>query len=185
MIYKFSHLHTQKGYTLLFAVLVSSIVLAIGISILNVSKKEFLLASSARESTSAFYAADSGLECAMYWNHTDRETNALATSTPGQITCGTGPAIDVVYDDPYPIAATSEAPAIAVFDVKFGDSASCGIVMVEKYYEYSDTHSRDVLETRITSRGYNLGWDDENGVNPNTCSIGSPRKVERALRFTF
>ena len=54
------------GYTFLFAVLVSSLVLAIGIAILNVSKKEFLLATSARDSSSAFYASDGGIECSLY-----------------------------------------------------------------------------------------------------------------------
>ncbi|MEK7106175.1 MAG: hypothetical protein AAB895_02345, partial [Patescibacteria group bacterium] len=65
---KISLSKTKKsgGYTLLFAVLVTSLVLSIGISILNISKKEFLLATSAKDSSIAFYAADSGVECAAY-----------------------------------------------------------------------------------------------------------------------
>ncbi len=65
---KFSlkNIKNNRGYTLLFSVLVSSLVLAIGISILNISKKEFLLATSARDSAAAFYAADGGLEYMLY-----------------------------------------------------------------------------------------------------------------------
>ena len=63
---KYKKNNYKKGYTLLFSVLVSSLLLAVGISILNISKKEFLLATSARDSSSAFYAADSGIEYALY-----------------------------------------------------------------------------------------------------------------------
>jgi len=63
---KYKKNNYKKGYTLLFSVLVSSLLLAVGISILNISKKEFLLATSARDSSSAFYAADSSIEYALY-----------------------------------------------------------------------------------------------------------------------
>jgi len=56
----------SNGYTLLFAVLVAALVLAIGISILNISKKEFILATSSRDSSQAFYSADAAIECGVY-----------------------------------------------------------------------------------------------------------------------
>jgi len=68
-------INSQKGYTLLFAVIVSVLVLSIAAFILSVSRKEAILASSARDSIYAFYAADSGLECAV------ENLNVLATST--------------------------------------------------------------------------------------------------------
>ena len=71
-------LKSNKGYTLLFAVLVSSVVLSIGISILTISKKEFLLSASAKDSTSAFYAADTGIECAAYY---DSNSSKFSTTT--------------------------------------------------------------------------------------------------------
>ena len=54
----------QRGYTLLFAVLTASLVLGVAVFILSISRGQFLLASAARESTYAIYAADSGIECA-------------------------------------------------------------------------------------------------------------------------
>src|ERR1035441_7931257 len=65
--------HYSSGYTLLFAMIVASVVLAIGVSILTVSRKEFVLSSSATHSTNSFYAADSGIGCAEYWDNSSSE----------------------------------------------------------------------------------------------------------------
>jgi hypothetical protein len=58
----------KKGFTLLFAILVSIMVLAVGASIINISLKQVILSSSGRESQFAFYAANTGLECALFWD---------------------------------------------------------------------------------------------------------------------
>ncbi len=58
----------KKGFTLLFAVLTASLILAISISILTISIKESRLSGIARESQLAFYAADAGVECVLYWD---------------------------------------------------------------------------------------------------------------------
>ncbi len=59
---------TSAGFTLFYAVLISSLLLAVGIAIFNITYKELILSSGARESQSAFYAADSALECALFWD---------------------------------------------------------------------------------------------------------------------
>lgn len=64
--------NTTGGFTLFYSVLVSSLLLAIGLAILNITLKEFTLSSGARDSETAFYAADSALECALYWDNTQR-----------------------------------------------------------------------------------------------------------------
>ncbi len=58
----------RRGFTLFYSVLVSSLLLAIGMAIFNITFKELVLSSGSRESTNAFYAADSGIECAFYWD---------------------------------------------------------------------------------------------------------------------
>jgi hypothetical protein len=61
--------HTrQNGFALLFSVLTASLVLSVGLAILNLTLKEFVLSSQIRDSQFAFYAADAGLECALYWD---------------------------------------------------------------------------------------------------------------------
>ena len=63
---KFKLLKNKKGFALLFSVLVSSLLLTIGLSILNVSLKELAISTASRQSIFAFYAADSGREYALY-----------------------------------------------------------------------------------------------------------------------
>ena len=83
------NLRAQRGFTLLLAAIVSSIVLSIGAAIFSIALKQVTLASTGKNSQFAFYAADSGAECALYW---DIRTAAFATSSssivPGSVRCG-------------------------------------------------------------------------------------------------
>lgn len=63
-----NHLKEQKGFTLLLAALVASLVLALATSIFGLVQKELILSSISRDSQYAFYAADTGAECALYWD---------------------------------------------------------------------------------------------------------------------
>ncbi len=74
-----ARLRTQRGFTLLLAALVASIVLALGSSIFLIARKQVTLSSLGRDSQFAFYAADTGAECALYW---DIRQSAFGTSTP-------------------------------------------------------------------------------------------------------
>ena len=76
---KHSKLRTSRGFTLLLAALVSSIVLSLGSSIFLIAQKQVILSSLSRDSQFAFYAADTGAECALYW---DLRFNAFSTTTP-------------------------------------------------------------------------------------------------------
>ena len=59
---------TQNGFVLAFSLLISSIVLALALGIFNILLKQIVLTSTAAESQVAFYAADAGAECALYWD---------------------------------------------------------------------------------------------------------------------
>jgi len=63
-----SNKKNNKGFAMLFAVLTSSLLVSIGVSILGISLKEIQIATSARDSQTAYYAADSARECALYWD---------------------------------------------------------------------------------------------------------------------
>lgn len=58
----------NRGFTLLLAALVASIVLALGSSIFTIAKKQITLSSLGRDSQFAFYAADTIAECALYYD---------------------------------------------------------------------------------------------------------------------
>ncbi|MBI3075057.1 MAG: hypothetical protein HYY92_02495 [Parcubacteria group bacterium] len=58
----------KSGYALMLSIVVSSIVLSIGLSLFNIVQKELILSATGRDSQFAFYSADGGIECALYWD---------------------------------------------------------------------------------------------------------------------
>ncbi len=60
--------YKHKGFILLLAVLISSIVLAISLGVYSLSLKEVILASYLKDSAKAFGAADRAVECTLYWD---------------------------------------------------------------------------------------------------------------------
>ena len=120
----------MKGFTLLFSLLFISIALAIGIGVATLIIGEVGLTGSGRESQIAFYAADSGAECALYW---DRVKDQF--SFPGtEFTCSgqTG--------------TVAPAGSLSRFSLTF-ENGSCVDVTVNK---------SDPAETVITALGHNI-----------------------------
>lgn len=75
----------KRGFTLLLATLIASLLLLLGASMFGLVRKQVLLSSLGRDSQFAFYAADTAAECALYW---DIRHNLFASSTPPtEITC--------------------------------------------------------------------------------------------------
>ncbi|PIR69665.1 MAG: hypothetical protein COU47_02045 [Candidatus Niyogibacteria bacterium CG10_big_fil_rev_8_21_14_0_10_46_36] len=82
---KYKKRHNKAGFTLLLSLLVISIVLAISLSVFGIIVREISLSTSARESRLAFYGANTGVECAIYW---DFVQGSFASDTPPSvITC--------------------------------------------------------------------------------------------------
>src|ERR1035437_9397628 len=170
---------TSSGYTLLFAMIVASIVLPLGVSILTISRKEFALSSSATQSTNAFYAADSGIGCAEYWAG-DNGGGKFATSsgvsgsnlitedngdrhTANQIVCSSDPnSLQVAWSDspsttllPTPIGTAYEFTFYTPFSTDGTSNKSCAKVIVDKYVAQNQSLGAMYTYTSITSRGYN------------------------------
>lgn len=70
--------HDRRGFTLLLAALVATIVLSLGAAIYTIAFKQVVLSSIGRDSQLAFYAADTMAECALYW---DVRQNIFSTSS--------------------------------------------------------------------------------------------------------
>lgn len=151
---------SHRGFTLLMAVLVASVLLALGFAIYNIVSKEIVLSSAGRESQFAFYAADTGVECALYWDFVDDSFSIGSPAT--EIFCG---------EAGLPIALTKELVGDTIttsFEFSLGllETDPCAIVTVER------TESPNVT-TRIESLGYN------------TCVETNPRRIERAIRAQY
>lgn len=154
----FSPHYSNRGFTLLYSALISSLLLAIGIAVFNINSKELLLSSTARDSQFAFYAADTGIECALFWDF--QKESAFATTTTSTITCN---GVDI--DGMGGREEGKDDPEYSEFTLDFSPKQPyCAIVRVTK-----DSSGG----TRIESRGYN------------TCDTSNPRRVERAIRTTY
>ena len=70
---------SMKGITLLVAVILTSVILSVALALLDIAYKQQLLASTAKQSQFAFYAADTVMECALYW---DQQSNAFDFTSP-------------------------------------------------------------------------------------------------------
>lgn len=168
------HTSNQKGFALLFAVLISSVLLSIGISIFNLTLKELILSSSGRESQFAFYAADTGAECALYWDAKGIDIFATSsnsrTPNPANPDC-VGQAITIdnfVGARTLTYAATRFNVNIPNTDYLGNPAPYCAIVTVSK------TFTGGIIKTDIDSRGYNMD-----------CVSTDPNKVERGLQVHY
>lgn len=61
-------LRNKKGFVLVYAVFLSGIILTIGVGALGLVLRGFQLSTTSRESQKALFAADSAIECVVYWD---------------------------------------------------------------------------------------------------------------------
>lgn len=83
----------QTGFALLLTLVVVTVLVSIGLSMLDLSIKQIRLSGTATDSEIAFHAANAGLECATYWRReaaNDMENgNDIAPSCFGGSTADT------------------------------------------------------------------------------------------------
>ena len=72
----------KRGFVLLFAVTLSSILLAISLGVANIALKEIKFGTSARDTNDAFFAADTGIEYALF---NDKPPSSLFIPSPGTL----------------------------------------------------------------------------------------------------
>jgi len=81
--------NSQPGYALFTSILLTGTLIIIAYATTNFSLKQLLLTTSGAESHAAFYVADTGVECALYWDLKNGATSAFDPNAPAaNITCG-------------------------------------------------------------------------------------------------
>lgn len=86
--------HNKKGFALLLSLIISSVVLAIGLAILEISVNQINLSATARESELAFQSAHAGVDCVWYWrNERSSSYTTAAGAVPSNNCFGTAPLI--------------------------------------------------------------------------------------------
>lgn len=128
-------LQKNKGFALLFAVTLAAILLSVALGITSVAMKEVSFSTSAKDTNDAFFAADSGAECTLFYDQSSDAKNAFTGTA--SMNC-TGSAINFVTTNPWS------------FIVPGLDSTlqGCAVVTITK---------TNTPTTLIVSKGHNNG----------------------------
>ncbi|MDE2037758.1 MAG: hypothetical protein KGI69_00840 [Patescibacteria group bacterium] len=176
----------SDGYTLLFAVLTAALVLGVAVFILDVSRKQYELSVSARDSMYSFYAADSGIECVAEYGGTNSPNGDIYSSStpPASVACG----LSTVTSFPWTHVSDSSHAKYAndtynngydetTFNIGFS-GGTCAAVTIDEYYDSSLNYYDNIL-----SSGYNKCVANGGAVadQPDT---SDPTIVERALQLS-
>jgi len=146
----------NKGAVLFFAIMVSIILFIFTAGVLNIATKELNFSTSGKNSNIAFYAADSGIECALY---NDMRTKDVFTEKGTMLpSCFNE---EIKFDEGYPVFK------FRVFNLG-PDTQACAIVTVDKRFPPS---------TKIISKGYDIGGKDCNPLGLNS--------TERAIEVNY
>jgi len=131
----------NRGFVLLFAVTLAALLLSITLGVANIALKEIQFGTSARDTTDAFFAADSGIEQALF-----NDKNPLSYPTPA-------------------VGASFTWSPIIVSGLG-SVGTSCANISVQKDNAIFPSTS---LITTIISKGYNIGSQDGlcTSTNPN------------------
>ena len=148
----------ESGITLLIAIIITGTLLLVATTIINTTLKQQSLSSAGSQSQYAFYAADTGVECAIYWDVKDSQGySAFSTSTNSTIECNKD------AQNPSNQFVVGASP-VSTFTMHFLPDPYCAVVTVTKNPDNT---------TVINSLGYN------------TCDTSNPRRVERAIQVSY
>ena len=157
--------NTQRGFTLLIAVIFMSVMLSFGLALASLGYKQQVLASGAIASQYAFYVADTALECALY---ADQRQGLFAYTkydgNPKSMTCD-GDTVAVVQLPP------SVALLISTVRLSLDEGTRCADLTV---YKYATPQSPSNNTTYLFSIGYDVSCDRV--ANP-----GNSRFVARGI----
>lgn len=149
----------DRGFTLFIAIVISATLLLVSTGIISVVVKQAFLTTANRHSQEAFYAADTGIECALYWDlKNPGGLSAFATSTTATINCN---------GQNFAVGGESGE---STFTINFPPYDYCVEVRVLRRRPQS---GNNFTSTEMQSLGYN------------DCDPANPRRVQRALRVLY
>src|SRR3989344_2124531 len=176
----------NKGFTIFFAMLAGGLALSIGIAIYDLTIRELDLSATATQSQYAIYAADTGVECALYWDYKCQgggcnngsafATSSSYTGAASGVSCNGQDVALVGTPPPGPYnpppagwgiwdVETTDTEETTTFFISFFPHPYCAKVEVGK--------SGDPGQTTIISHGFN------------TCASGSTSQLERVLYVSY
>jgi hypothetical protein len=153
----------QKGYAILFTVVIVSAISVITAGLTNTAYKQLILSSLAKDSQAAFYQSDTATDCGLYADRVEalnptKETSIITTG--GDWTCGNS---SLVISD-------ISANGYKIYPKSPNDTSlnPCFRIDVVK-----DNTVPLLIKTTIKAKGYNI------------CNINNPRTVEREIEIKY
>jgi hypothetical protein len=148
----------NRGFTLFIAVVITGTLLLIATGIATLAYKQGLISSYGKESQIAFYAADSGIDCALYWDVKNPSgESAFDPAQTSTINCNRD-----FYNwgtNQWTVGGTSQSE----FTMFFLPERYCAVVKVIK----------GGGATTIESYGFS------------SCNVVNARRVQRAVRVEY
>jgi hypothetical protein len=164
----------NKGFVMLFAVTLAAILLSIALGVAEIAQKEIKFGTSAKNTNDAFFAADTGVECALYWDKI--ANNAFSWGNQNNVTkinCASFPDIINSFTE-----SSGTLDSIYDFEIHGLGSAGKSCVRVNVLKEKPDASK---IVTTITSKGYSTS--DPNSIY---CTSSSGEDVsERVLQVKY
>lgn len=157
-------LNKNKGYAILFSVVIVGIISLISFGLSDTAFKQVILSSLVKDSQTAFYKADTASECALYsyFNKGGSEYLDGVTSVPPlSFDCGTDK-----DGNSYTLNVVTDIDLIAFYELNLTNNSkndSCFKISIGK--------SSNTIN--IISDGYNI------------CDSNSQRSVEREIKIDF
>lgn len=153
---------SPRGFTLLIAIILTSVLLAVGLSLIDTAYKQLILASTAKQSEIAFYLADSALECALYY---DQQLGSFAFSgAASSISCNNVAVLNFS-------SSVSGSVRTTTFSVPCAGTGLEATVTV--YKTNGPACNTSGATTCIYSNGYS------------SCDAADPRRVERGIKVYY
>lgn len=171
----------KNGFALLIALIISSILLVVGVGVAGIGFREMRLASFSSQSEIAFFAAETGLECGLYWDKAQPFSTAVplgsfATSTfvnndsdPFTSEGGTVSSMPLISCAASSFSGFSYSSVSATIDeIKFTINNPYVNMTIQKEFPTGSNKQDDArATTTITATGYN------------TSDSTNPRRVGR------
>ena len=170
----------NHGVALLFTIITISVLFVIVFGTLNIAVNEANFSVSAKKANEAFFAADVGAECALFY---DKNFYTIAPTFPATGSSGVTIDCNARYSSP----PSCDGSGYCTFYILSIDdsSGSCAKVTVSKPLTgldslgqpLHDSNGNISYNTKIISKGYNAGGSG--------CAAGMPNIVERELELNY
>lgn len=191
----------KKGFTLLFGVLITGLLLSMVLTIAGIVVRQLIISGVGRESQIAFYAADSALECVRYYDR--RGDFDVPGTPPGSLECNSNDFLRDEVDDSVTCEYNNPSGANDEFCPENGDlfqdansdgNHDGGIQSYRKIV-YSKQNTTQLAgfspeaDFVVLKRTGPLSLADGRTTitvnGRNTSDVNSSRRVERTLKETY